>query len=62
MSFGTNIGGKIRRLYITKKLQEEAGKWLKEKNLVSGYVFHLHQRKVECIFWSNRKGINAKYL
>jgi len=32
-------GGKVRRLFIPKNLREEAGKWLKEKNLVSGYVF-----------------------
>jgi site-specific recombinase XerD len=32
-------GGKVRRLYIPKNLREEAGKWLKEKNLTSGYVF-----------------------
>ena len=32
-------GGKVRRLYIPKKLREEADKWLKEKSLVSGYIF-----------------------
>jgi len=32
-------GGKVRRLYIPKKLREEADKWLKEKNLTSGYIF-----------------------
>jgi len=32
-------GGKVRRLYIPKNLREEAEKWLKEKNLVSGYIF-----------------------
>ena len=32
-------GGKIRRLYIPKKLREEATKWLKNKDLTSGYIF-----------------------
>jgi len=32
-------GGKIRRLYIPKKLRDEATKWLKEKELTSGYIF-----------------------
>ena len=32
-------GGKMRRLYIPKKLREEAVRWLKEKNLCTGYVF-----------------------
>ena len=32
-------GGKIRRLYIPKRLREEAVKWLKEKKLTSGYIF-----------------------
>ena len=32
-------GGKIRRLYIPKKLKDEAVKWLKEENLTSGDVF-----------------------
>ncbi|GHT72521.1 integrase [Bacteroidia bacterium] len=32
-------GGKVRRLYIPKKLREEATKWLKEKSLSSGYIF-----------------------
>ena len=32
-------GGKVRRLYIPKNLREEAGKWLKEKKLTSGYIF-----------------------
>lgn len=32
-------GGKIRRLYIAKNLREEATKWLKEKELSSGYIF-----------------------
>ena len=32
-------GGKVRRLYIPKNLRVEADKWLKEKNLASGYIF-----------------------
>jgi site-specific recombinase XerD len=32
-------GGKARRLYISKKLREDANKWLKEKKLTSGYIF-----------------------
>lgn len=32
-------GGKIRRLYIPKKLREETQKWLKEINLSSGFLF-----------------------
>lgn len=32
-------GGKIRRLYIPKRLREEAAKWLKQKKISSGYIF-----------------------
>ncbi len=32
-------GGKIRRLYIPKNLRIEATKWLKEKSLISGYIY-----------------------
>ncbi|OAV66437.1 Tyrosine recombinase XerC [Bacteroidales bacterium Barb6XT] len=32
-------GGKVRRLYISKKLRDEATKWLKEKSFSSGYIF-----------------------
>lgn len=32
-------GGKIRRLYIAKKLQTQAIKWLKDKGKTSGYIF-----------------------
>ena len=32
-------GGKIRRIYIAKRLQTEALKWLKDKNKESGYIF-----------------------
>lgn len=32
-------GGKIRRIYIAKKLQSDAIKWLESKNKDSGYVF-----------------------
>lgn len=39
-------GGKIRRLYIPKRLREEACTWLKEKGLSSGYVFRNKYGKV----------------
>ena len=32
-------GGKVRRLYIPKKLREESGDWIKEENRTSGYLF-----------------------
>ena len=32
-------GGKIRRIYIAKRLQNEAVKWLELKNKDSGYIF-----------------------
>lgn len=32
-------GGKIRRLYIPKKLRTEASRWLEEKGVSSGYLF-----------------------
>lgn len=32
-------GGKIRRLYIPKKLKEQALLWLSDKKLESGYIF-----------------------
>ncbi len=32
-------GGKTRRLYIPKKLRNEACKWLKQKGISSGYIF-----------------------
>ena len=32
-------GGKIRRIYIAKRLQTEAIKWLDSKNKDSGYIF-----------------------
>lgn len=32
-------GGKMRRLYIPKKLCSEAGKWLEERGVTSGYLF-----------------------
>ncbi|MDR1112381.1 MAG: tyrosine-type recombinase/integrase [Bacteroidales bacterium] len=32
-------GGKIRRLYIPKTLREEAGRYLRNNNILSGYVF-----------------------
>ena len=32
-------GGKLRRLYIPKKLRDETTKWLAEENRSSGYLF-----------------------
>lgn len=32
-------GGKMRRIYIPKKLCDEATKWLKERGLTTGYLF-----------------------
>lgn len=32
-------GGKVRRLYIPKKLKEETIKWLEDNNIYSGYLF-----------------------
>ena len=32
-------GGKIRRIYIPKKLQTEALQWLEDKGQISGYLF-----------------------
>ncbi len=32
-------GGKLRRIYIPKNLQDEAKKWLKKKNQNSGFIF-----------------------
>ena len=32
-------GGKIRRIYIAKRLQTESLKWLESKNKESGYIF-----------------------
>lgn len=32
-------GGKMRRIYIPKRLCTEAAKWLKERDLTSGYLF-----------------------
>lgn len=32
-------GGKMRRIYIPKKLCDEATKWLKERGLATGYLF-----------------------
>ena len=39
-------GGKIRRLYIPKKLREEAAKWLDGQGITSGYIFKNRYGKV----------------
>ena len=36
---GATGAGKIRRLYIPKKLREEAAKWLAQESVTSGYIF-----------------------
>lgn len=36
-------GGKVRRIYIAKRLQTEALKWLEEKQQESGYIFRNKQ-------------------
>lgn len=32
-------GGKLRRIYIPKKLQEEASKWFDQNNITEGFIF-----------------------
>ena len=32
-------GGKLRRLYIPKRLRDETSDWLKEEGRISGYLF-----------------------
>ena len=32
-------GGKIRRLYIPRRLREKASKWLSEEEITTGYIF-----------------------
>ena len=32
-------GGKLRRIYIPQKLQEEALKWFKQKGITNGFIF-----------------------
>lgn len=32
-------GGKLRRIYIPIKLQQEAIKWIEERNLITGFIF-----------------------
>lgn len=32
-------GGKVRRIYIPKSLQQEALQWLQEKQITTGYIF-----------------------
>lgn len=47
-------GGKIRRLYIPKKLRDEATKWIEECGITSGYLFlnrlenELHHEELRC--------------
>jgi site-specific recombinase XerD len=63
-------GGKVRRLYIPKKLREEADKWLKEKNLVSGYIFRnrfgerITARGIsqQLKYFAEKYGLNSKVI
>jgi site-specific recombinase XerD len=63
-------GGKVRRLYIPKKLREEADKWLKEKKLVSGYIFRnrfgerITARGIsqQLKYFAEKYGLNAKVI
>ena len=32
-------GGKVRRLFIPKKLRDDAAKWLEEESITTGYIF-----------------------
>ena len=44
-------GGKVRRLYIPKKLRKEAIVWIKENNLNSGYLFLNRQGEIITTRW-----------
>ncbi len=63
-------GGKVRRLYIPKKLRVEAEAWLSEKGIATGYIFLnrfgeritargiSHQLK----HFAEQYGLNIKYI
>ena len=63
-------GGKVRRLYIPKKLRIEADKWLKEKGLASGYIFRnrfgerITARGIsqQLKYFAEKYGLNAKVI
>ena len=63
-------GGKVRRLYIPKNLRKEADRWLKEKNLFSGYIFRnrfgerITARGVsqQLKHFAEKYGLNAKVI
>lgn len=40
-------GGKIRRIYIPKKLREEAGEWLDSQNKTTGYIFEREGKTID---------------
>lgn len=48
-------GGKIRRIYIPRNLQEDAKKWLTNEKMQSGYVF-INQRKKQL----TAKGVSSQ--
>ncbi|MDR0509920.1 MAG: tyrosine-type recombinase/integrase [Rikenellaceae bacterium] len=63
-------GGKMRRLYIPKKLREEASGWLAENELSSGYIFRnrfggrISARGVEhrLKYFAQRYGLDPKMI
>jgi len=56
-------GGKLRRLYIPKKLRTETADWLKEENRISGYLFinFLGKRITPRGIYQQLKNYAAKY-
>lgn len=63
-------GGKIRRLYIPKKLREEAYIWLVNKGLITGYIFKNKYGKVisargisqQLKYFAKQYGLNPKVV
>jgi integrase len=63
-------GGKIRRIYIPKKLRDEAFKWLKQNNILSGYIFRnrfgdrISARGIaqQLKYFAIKYGLNKKFI
>lgn len=63
-------GGKMRRLYIPKKLKEETEKWLNERGITSGYLFlnrfgeRITKRGIsqQLKNYANKYGLNPKVV
>ena len=63
-------GGKLRRLYIPKKLRTETMEWLKKQNRTSGYLFlnHFGERITtrgishQLKYYAEKYGINTKVV